>query len=222
MPITRSTLLQTTSLASNKIFNVKADGLAGAVFRGSTGIDTINLIGGGTFDLTSATLSSIETVRGTSKQDTIFINSSILGRIKTLAGGGGGDVLNLVGNTPFNFTGKTISGFSRIEATSKIFNATFSNKSAAMLVWADKSQNDSLTLVGGTFTEEERAQLHRQGVDTIIDSSGSYTNYAPRIHNLYRDKVYTSGGQAFLDRDGDAIVGGIDDKIKSLAISFEL
>jgi Ca2+-binding RTX toxin-like protein len=214
-------LLQTTSLASNKIFNVRADNLEGAVFRGSTGIDTINLIGGGTFDLTSATLSSIETVRGTSKQDTIFINSSILGRIKTLAGGGGGDVLNLVGNTPFNFTGKTISGFSRIEATSKIFNATFSNKSAAMLVWADKSQNDSLTLVGGTFTEEERAQLHRQGVDTIIDSSGSYTNYAPRIHNLYRDKVYTSGGQAFLDRDGDAIVGGIDDKIKSLAISFE-
>ncbi|HZW46371.1 MAG TPA: hypothetical protein VFF61_02500, partial [Microvirga sp.] len=217
-PVDQTALLS----AGDDIFNVRAGSLYGAVFNGGTGTDTLNLIGGGTFDLTTATLSSIEVIRGTSSTDTIVLNARILSGIKTLSGGGGGNFLKLSGSGTYNFAGKSVSGFTRIDATAKGFTgAVFDNKATALLLWAQKSQGDSLTLRGGIFTEEERAQLHRQGVDIVIDDSGRYENSAPILRSLDRDRVYTSGAQAFLDRDFDASVGGLDDRLSSLKVIFD-
>ncbi|WP_165820100.1 cadherin domain-containing protein [Microvirga sp. KLBC 81] len=198
-----------------------ADKLEGAVFRGGAGTDTLSLSGGGIFDLTLTTLSSIETIRGTSRNDTIYLDARTLAGVKTLSGGGGSNILQLAGSNAFDFRGKSVSGFSQIKVASKTFHATFSNKALALLVNAKESQNDSLRLVGGTFTETEITQLHRQGVDTIIDDNGIHMNAAPDIRNLSGERVYTSGGRAFLDRGADATVGNLDDKLSSLTVTFE-
>ncbi|WP_243369145.1 hypothetical protein [Microvirga solisilvae] len=214
--------LSKSGTAGNDIFRVTASDLFNATFNGRSGTDTLQLVGSGPFYVSMAKLTSIETIRGTGGSDTIILNGETLAKIKTINGGGGsGDVLRLESETPFDFRGKTISGITRIEVDNKQFNATFDNKALALKVWAQSSQNDHLTLVGGTFTEAERAQLHRQGVDNITDASGTYTNEKPRITDLNRDKVYTSGGQAYLDRGRDVTLNGIDDKLKSLNIYFE-
>lgn len=198
-----------------------ADRLEGAVFRGGAGTDTLILSGGGIFDPTFATLSSIETVRGTSRQDTIYLDSRTLAGIKTLSGGGGSDILQLAGSNAFDFRGKSIGGFSQIEVVSKTFSGTFSNKALALLVNAKESQNDTLRLVGGSFSQAEITQQHRQGVDTIIDDNGTYTNAAPDIRHLSGERVYTSGGRAFLDRGADATLSNLDNKLSSLEVTFE-
>jgi len=200
---------------------VTADRLEGAVFRGGAGTDTLILSGGGIFDPTFATLSSIETVRGTSRQDTIYLDSRTLAGIKTLSGGGGSDILQLAGSNAFDFRGKSIGGFSQIEVVSKTFSGTFSNKALALLVNAKESQNDTLRLVGGSFSQAEITQQHRQGVDTIIDDNGTYTNAAPDIRHLSGERVYTSGGRAFLDRGADATLSNLDNKLSSLEVTFE-
>jgi hypothetical protein len=225
MPISKKShsapALQHTSLTDGVTFDVDADGLFEATFEGGAGTDTLNLVGGGSFDLTAAILSSIEVVRGTDQDDTVLLDALTLTDIETLDGGTGSNTLRLNGSELLDFTGRTVTGFSRLEATSKKFDVIFDDKATALNVWAQKAVNDTLTLVGGTFTDDERAQLHRQGVDTIIDDSGSYTNETPRLSNFSPDRVYTSAGQVFLDRDQDAAIGAMDDHFGSLKVTFE-
>jgi serralysin len=216
------TLLQ-DGTDGDDVFTVTAEELFEATFDGLGGTDTAELIGGGNFDLSSAVLSSIEIVRGSTEDDTILLAPSSLAGLTSLEGAGGTDVLQLSGNisNAFDFSQTTVSGFSRLEVTSKGFAATFTDKATALLVWATRSQNDTLTLVGRSFTDAEREQLHRQGVDTIIDETGASTNEAPRLSNLNQDKVYTSNAKAFLDWRSDAIVGPSDDAFKSLTVGMD-
>jgi len=189
--------LQRTSLTDGVSFDVDADGLFEATFEGGAGTDTLNLVGGGSFDLTAAILSSIEVVRGTDQDDTVLLDAVTLTDIDTLDGGTGSNILRLNGSELLDFTGRTVTGFSRLEATSKKFDVIFDDKATALNVWAQKAVNDTLTLVGGTFTEAERAQLHRQGVDTIIDDSGSYTNETPRLSNFFPIRSIPPQGRSF-------------------------
>jgi hypothetical protein len=64
-------------------------------------------------------------------------------------------------------------------------------------------------LIGGTFTDAERQRLFGQGVDTVIDASGKTANLAPNLDDLAFAHAYSSGGIAFLDRHGNAALGGI-------------
>jgi Ca2+-binding RTX toxin-like protein len=56
---------------------------------------------------------------------------------------------------------------------------TLHDKATALLVRGFASTNDSVTLSSGTFSLLERGQLFRQGIETVTDDSGSFTNGAP-------------------------------------------
>jgi serralysin len=68
------------------VFTVTAEELFEATFDGLGGTDTVELIGGGNFDLSSAVLSSIEIVRGSTEDDTILLDPSSLAGLTSLEG----------------------------------------------------------------------------------------------------------------------------------------
>ncbi|MEE1613044.1 hypothetical protein [Microvirga sp. CF3016] len=221
--LTTTTLISIETIRSGEtsdIISINADSLTELqTIDGGGGLDTLRLSGGGTFSLSGAVLSGLEAILGTDADDIVSISAEGLAAISTLDGGDGSNVLNLSGNGPWNFQGKTVAGFSRINVMSKTFDATFSDKDVALKVWALRSQRDTLTLLEDVFSEDEREQLHRQGVDTIVDASGTYTNAYPVIKAL-GERVYTSGGVAFLDAGADAVVGQSDDPVKALKVAI--
>ncbi|WP_040638711.1 hypothetical protein [Microvirga lotononidis] len=84
-------------------------------------MDTLQLTGGGTFDLTHAavcsSISSIEAVRGSDRHDTIIVDQTIFAGIATFNGGASPaahlDEIVLRGAV-FDFTGKSLVGIDRL------------------------------------------------------------------------------------------------------------
>lgn len=171
----------------------------GDYITGGSGNDTLKMLDAGVMDLTKpGGLTGIETIVGSDGNDTIIADSRIDAFVN-LQGGGGYDELRLLSNTPdqrgiYNLSGKTFTGFEAITLTvSGIL--TFTDKAAALIVKADQSLAVEVQLPLGAFSEAEKAKLFRQGVKTIRDSTGAYTNAAPDGLTLSGNRIVEKAGK---------------------------
>jgi len=167
---------------------------------GGDGVDTLQLNGGGTFDLNNpAVFSSIEIVRGSDADDRIAIwddywHTKPLESISTIEGGGGHDIFALYG-WDVDLRGKTITGFAEIElAEYEGIEVTLDSRDLAFQLTGYWSDSDHLIFEGGTFDEIERKALFDKGIDTITDASGvTYYAAPPMLSNLDEEIILTTG-----------------------------
>jgi serralysin len=100
------------------ILEVTPGELSTAVLQGGAGADVLQLLEGGTFDLTlPAVFISIESVLGSDESDTIILDQTRFAGVASFAGGqlpnARWDELVLRGAT-FDFTDKTVTGIDRL------------------------------------------------------------------------------------------------------------
>src|SRR5690349_9724365 len=104
----------TPGTPGDDVFTATEGDIEGNVLDGLGGNDTLQLLGGGTFDLTRLQVfSSIETVQGSGEHDTIILNAEQAAGVVTFDGGANPashwDELQLIGSA-FDFAGKTLIG----------------------------------------------------------------------------------------------------------------
>lgn len=197
--------------------------LVGSSFVGGAGTDMLRLVGGGAFGVNSAfAMSSIEIISGSEKNDTLILETRFIDQFVTIDGGGGQDVLWLNGQDPFNLVGKTIANFDAISLIADYgTTVTLSDKATALLMHGVVSNDDVLILEGETFTEEERQQLHRQGIDRITDQDGTYEDLPPQVEGLTGTLRLTAGETAFLNGGQDTVVSDEAPSFRSLRILMD-
>ncbi|MET0430713.1 MAG: hypothetical protein ABW026_19715, partial [Microvirga sp.] len=222
-----SSVLQTAAIAtapSDAVFlnwdATVAGSTADEVFI-AAGARRVSLVGGGGNDTVIAysgsnqvdlsdyfkSLSDVEDVRGTSKQDIFVLNTAILSSVSKFDAGPHADANNewiaLVGapGTPFDFTGKTIVNFDAIELTQGS-TVTFDSKDTALLARGENVRGEHVILTGQErFTPQERAALADAGIDTITDGSGTTGNLAPVVAGLDGDRLrLPAGGTRLIDQ----------------------
>jgi Ca2+-binding RTX toxin-like protein len=189
--------------------------LPGATLQGAAGDDTLQLLGGGTFDLTlPAVFAGIETIRGSDRHDTIVLDQARFAGVTAFDGGANApaswDVLVLKGAS-FDFTGRTLAGIDRIALQTDNAVLVAPSLAVAMLASGIEAQNDRLEALAVTFTPAQIAILHRQGIDTIVDAAGMHRNAAPTMQNLNGDWIDAAAGQTlFVDAGRDALIADDD------------
>jgi len=159
---------------------------------------------------------NIEVIQGSTADEQVSIDARILRSLQIFDGGGGNDEIllhNLLGNLP----GNTLD-----LSQTKVVNATLdldylpSDLPVTVKVGyretalAIHTQSESRVTVdasesGITFTLAERNEMFANGVDTILDASGSY-NYTPVTLTDFEDTRIVRPGQGpiFLDENQDA------------------
>ncbi|MCG7392285.1 cadherin domain-containing protein [Microvirga sp. ACRRW] len=197
---------------ANEIFSADAASInIGDKLDGSAGRDTLQLKSGSgnTFKLTNfSKFTGIEVIRGTDDSDTIAISASQIASVLTLDGGGGSNILSLIGKT-IDLSGKTIENFKKIELDWNVETITVDNLATAARIHGYNSQNDHLIITSDNLSDEEREAYFLRGIDKITDKSG-YTTSAvrPNLENLDEGRIYvTPGGTILIDQDSDASLG---------------
>ncbi|WP_112663351.1 hypothetical protein [Microvirga flavescens] len=206
---------------ADETLQVRAGGLSwGDVVDGGGGTDTLQMIEAGTLDLYNAGLKGFEAITGSAGDDVIVSDSTQLATFTTIDGGAGNDELRLFnGGETYDLRGKTISGIERIVLADFGATVEVSDTATALLVFGEGS-SDEVRLHGADFTAEQRLQLFRQGIETVIDSR-IWTNAAPVLDNLNGDQVIAQvGGSVRLDLDGDAIVTEDTGRFTSLTVKI--
>jgi hypothetical protein len=214
------------SLASSgdDLLTVSPSGLEGGESDGGAGTDTLQLLEGGTFDLTlPAVLTGIEIIRGSDQHDTIILDQARFSGLQTFDGGEKPithwDELVLHGAV-FDFTGKTLIGIDRLSLQSDNAVLIAPDLATAMLASGIASQNDRLEATGVTFWAAQIRALHRQGIDTIVNAAGPHVNTAPVTEELNGDRIMASTGQTvFIDAGRNAIVSDDDGAYSLLNIA---
>ncbi|MGO4705145.1 cadherin domain-containing protein [Microvirga sp. 2MCAF38] len=132
---------------------------------GGAGDDTLQLMSGGQFSIHQIKrLQSIETIRGSSEDDIIYLASGQIADVVSIDGGGGNDQIAIYGPT-VNLVGKSITGFQSIYVSNAL--VTVDDKAMALAVTAGDTANDRLVFTGGTLSWEERRLIHRNGLETV-------------------------------------------------------
>jgi serralysin len=221
--LTLTSGLRSFASPGDDLLTVGPSGLEGGEFDGGAGADTLQLLEGGTFDLTLPTVfASIETVRGSNQHDTIILDQARFSGIEEFDGGEmpltHWDELQLVGGT-FDFTGKTLIGIDRISLQSDGAVLTVADVNTALLASGLVSQNDRLVAAGVTFTEAQITLLHRQGIDTVVDASGAHPNLAPVTERLDGNRFEARAGErVFVDEGRDAVLSEDDELLALLKV----
>ena len=227
LPVSHLALMSSlASVASSgdDVLTVSPSGLEGGEFDGGAGNDTLQLLEGGTFDLTlPAVFTGIETIMGSDQHDTIIIDQVRFSGIKTFNGGEKPathwDELVLLGAV-FDFTGKTLTGIDRLSLQTDNAVLIAPDLATAMLASGIASQNDRLEATGITFSAAQIAALHKQGIDTIVDAAGTHVNTAPVMGKLNGDRITTSTGQTvFIDVGRNVTVSDDNDAYSLLNIA---
>jgi serralysin len=206
------------------LFTLTEGEVEGALLEGGDGVDTLQLSGGGTFDLGLASaFSSTEILRGSDQHDTIILTQGQFEQVTTLDGGlkpeTHWDEVLLRGKV-FDLTGKTLTGIDRISLLTDNAVLIAPDLATALLASGIDSQNDRLEVAGATLSAEQIRMLHRQGIDTIIDAVGSHMNAAPVISHLNGERIGASVGQTvFIDAGRDAVVFDDDGAYSLLTIT---
>ncbi|MGO4128344.1 beta strand repeat-containing protein [Inquilinus sp. YAF38] len=177
-------LADTVTANVTNTFNNAFSGGAGTdtvTYAASTDALAVNLSAGtvsGT-GVGTDTLTAIEIIRTGSGTDIFSAGAGGLGGVTTLDGGAGTDTLTTSAAT-LDLTGKTLTSIEQITTTNVAGTAFTTGSIATALVIQGAGTNDSVALTGAAFSEAQRTQLFSQGLETIIDSSGTYTaNHAP-------------------------------------------
>jgi Ca2+-binding RTX toxin-like protein len=194
---------------------------AGDQIVGGDGNDTLLLHEGDWFDLTRITFTGIETIAGSAYSDGIIISSEQLAGVTAIHGGDDDyNGLHLTG-TSIDLTGKTITNITFIELKTNNAVITLGNEDLAKKVHGRTTQGDKLVLTTGTLDDTERLDLHRQGIETIVDGEGrSTTHIAPQIANLGGDRVSSTGRTpVLLDLGSNAMLSDDDGQFSELKVS---
>lgn len=211
-------------LAPLALLTANSQDLAGASLVGGSGEDTLQLTGGGQFDLRLPEIfTGIEIVEGSDHHDSIVLDEARFAGIGTFYGGAVPaaywDELVLEGNS-FDFRGKTLIGIDRIVLRSDGAVLTVADAQTAMLASGVMAQNDRLEAPGVTFTEAQRRALHRQGIDTVVDAAGTHANAAPTMEELDGDRVETeAGATVFVDAGRNTVVSDDDGSYTLLSVA---
>ncbi|MDF2687355.1 MAG: hypothetical protein K0Q80_320, partial [Microvirga sp.] len=181
---------------------------AGDQLMGGAGTDTLQMLSSGTIDLTApGILSGFEAVVGSGGNDTVIVNASRFGAFTSFDGGAGADLLQFLGSGTYDTRGKTFAGIEKIVLSGGGAAVTVDSVAIALLLRGSVEDHNSVTFAGGTFSAVERQQLFRQGIETIVDSSGTYISQPPSLNGLNGDSVTVADGETVLiDRGGDATV----------------
>jgi Ca2+-binding RTX toxin-like protein len=194
-----------------------------------TGIDTLFLMQGGSFDLTQISLSGIERIEGSLEKDFITISGSQLASVTTIDGldefdagtvADTSNILNITG-TGIDLRNKTIANFSSISLRTDGAVVTLDDKGLADLISGSLTTGDRIDLVGGqVFTADEKGALFRHGIETVSDASGTYTNKAPELQGFGGDRsVGWAGQRIFLDAGQNATLKEDDRLLSALDVS---
>jgi Ca2+-binding RTX toxin-like protein len=197
--------------------------LYSTTFQGGEGTDTVILVGtgqvNGSFRMEFAVFDSIEILEATSDDNFIAFGQGQLDGFLTLNGGAGNDEIALLG-TDYDLRGKA---FLNVEAICLYAvdgtHVDLSDKQTAFKLKGYYSTNDQLTF-RGTMRVEERRRLHDQGIDTIVDDSGTYTDFAPELLNFSQNIRLSAGQTVFLDAHDDAVLVDENSSLKSLGVSL--
>lgn len=173
---------------ADDFIQVTSGGLsAGDTIDGGDGTDTLLMIEPGTLDLTApASLASVEAVLGSDGDDTIVANAARLSGINDIRAGQGNDALHLDGGI-YDLSAHYLESIESILLQGD-GELTFADKEYALLSRAANGVDAKVVLNGSTFEQTELAALFRQGITTITDAAGTYTNAAP-------DKITISSSQ---------------------------
>jgi Ca2+-binding RTX toxin-like protein len=193
------------------------------MLRGGDGVDTLNFTTSDTYDLTKfGEFSGIERLVYGDPGGEVILSAQNLAGLNEIVGGPYQARIYLGGGAlqTFDLQGKTFTG-------NYIFKTGYGAAQYSDIVLSDKSQllayNGNLLsfemtagirvrLVGGSFTDAEKALLERKGVTYIWDeNAGGGGNAAPVIDRLHGDSVQVKGlGVVALDAGANAAVS--DDK----------
>jgi serralysin len=209
--------------AGDDIFATTSLDLEDEMIDGAGGNDTLHLIDGGTFDLTTLQgLASIETIQGSGEHDTIVLNDVQAVGVTVFDGGDAPaahwDEVVLVGES-FDFSTKTLIAIDRLSLQSDNAVITVADMGTALRVSGIMSQNDTLMAPALNFTAAQIATLHKQGIDTIMDAAGTHTNLAPVAEGLDGDSFEAKAGdRVFVDEDLNATLSEDDGAIALLSV----
>ena len=226
MAVTNSFSLTTgtdvlTGTAGEDIFTATAEALTlGDVLNGAEGNDTLQLQGsGGAFDLKQISFSGIETIKGSTGVDQLILDASQLQDVLVIDGNGGSfNYLSIYGPT-IDLTGKTLIDINQIWLREDGAAIEVDNVDVALSVMGSYSVGDTLVLIGGSLTDAQRAQLHSQGVDTVVAGGVTTTNTAPVVAHLDGDRVFPVGDTAVhLDAGAALTLTDDDATIKEVTV----
>jgi Ca2+-binding RTX toxin-like protein len=198
----------------------------GDALDGGGGDDTLQLVGiGGDFDLTLFDeLKNIGTIVGRTGADTIRLTTEQLSGISAIDGGTGsdqsteGDALSIIGGS-IVLSGKTITNVEYIDFQSDAGSVvTFDDKDLALKTFGYQT-GLKLVLTGGSFTDNEREQLHAQGFKFVQDSTGTDTDEATQISGLNGDRLYAVPFKpVFLDHGRNAVLSDDSSSLRGLSV----
>jgi Ca2+-binding RTX toxin-like protein len=178
--------------------------LAGLDLTGGPGDDALHVAGGSLFRLLPSNVSrfwGIESLHGSADEDEFEIGSEHFLAPSEISGGGGqeeGDTLYLSGNY-FDFRNKTITSFEEIIFTGGNARIVVNDKAVTQFFAA--LEPVTLHLIGGTFTDAERAALLARNI-TALDDEDNPTNDPLEVAGLDGDRVgVTAGATVLLDQD---------------------
>ncbi len=208
----------------NDTITVTADSLIGATLDGGAGTDTLQLNGGGAFDLYRVSqFDSIEILKGSTEDDIIeiwdgFGSANPLESLQTIDGGGGEDTLVLY-CYDLDLRDKTITGFKEIRLEDPWGSTvTLNDKALALQITGYWGYEDHIVLEGDiALTDDEIKALFDQGIEMITDKNGDHYAARPDVMGLDGDIHMIAGRDmgVMLDVGGDAVVSDDDDAVLS-------
>ncbi|MBA1157328.1 calcium-binding protein [Microvirga mediterraneensis] len=165
--------------ASETLFVPSASLSIGDRIDGGGGSDTLSINAAGILDLTApASLTGFEAIRGSAGNDTIIANAARLADFVAIDGRGGTNMLQLSGSA-FDLSNKVFLNLGIKLTYTAGTKVTLNDKAAAGLLDGTAGANDRVILVGDAFTVRERGLLFQHGIETVTDSTGTYTNSGP-------------------------------------------
>ncbi|HZH09001.1 MAG TPA: cadherin domain-containing protein [Microvirga sp.] len=223
---TAGALLATSNGNSvSESFTLTTDQLDNAILDGGEGIDTLELTGGGIFDLrTVSVFQNIEIITGLGPSDSLLMSATQLSGVLTIEGSDGTSKLTITGDE-FDLTGKTITGFGEINLETPVWgvDVTVPTKEMALLIRAYGEGTKTLTLMENVANEAERNALLRtlfeHGLTRVVIGEGIYDNHPPDITDLSGTIQVRPGESIFLDPDGDADIRDDGETLASLTVT---
>lgn len=222
-------LAQTTE--SDDIISIAGSDIPGGVFDGQGGTDTLELLGGGEFDLMLAGgFRNFEIIKGSALADRIVLGSGQMAGIRAIDGvastgpSSNSNFLELVGQS-FDLRAIAISNINGIYLETGSDNATVvvGDYATAMKFRGLYTQNDHLIAQGVNLTATDIELLHRLGVDKITYGNGvTSIDSAPVLSGLQGDVVTAPiGGSILIDAGSNATVSDDSGPVAGLYFSAQ-
>ncbi len=161
---------------SNVIEIANANISWGDEIDGGAGADTLKLTTGGIASFTGLSrFEGIETILGSSANDTIYMLNSQIETIDSINGGGQAEDRLHISGDAIDLRGIGVSGFAWITYEGVGTMIAVDSLSVAKMLDGTRADDETLTIAGGALTDYERLQLHKKGIDFIVHNGRKTT-----------------------------------------------